>query len=213
MDKVGQVCYHWSMKLSAYAKKLGVSYRTAHRLWKAGKLDAYQLPTGTVIVQEHTHPLQKVAVYARVSSAEMKGNLDTQAERLVQYCEAKGYQISQVVKEIASGVNDHRPRFIALLADTSITVIVVEHKDRATRFGFQYLETLLEKQDRRIEVVNQAENGKEDLLTDLVSIIYSFSARLYGQRRAKRKTEKAIEALTKDESESGLDATGGTTSD
>jgi putative resolvase len=213
MDKVGQVCYHWSMKLSAYAKKLGVSYRTAHRLWKAGKLDAYQLPTGTVIVQEHTHPLQKVAVYARVSSAEMKGNLDTQAERLVQYCEAKGYQISQVVKEIASGVNDHRPRFIALLADTSITVIVVEHKDRATRFGFQYLETLLEKQDRRIEVVIQAENGKEDLLTDLVSIIYSFSARLYGQRRAKRKTEKAIEALTKDESESGLDATGGTTSD
>jgi predicted site-specific integrase-resolvase len=201
------------MKLSTYAKQLGISYRTAHRLWKAGQLDAYQLPTGTVIVQEHTHPLQRVAVYARVSSAQMQGNLDTQAERLVQYCEAKGYQISEVVKEIASGVNDHRPRFLALLSDASITVIVVEHQDRATRFGFPYLETLLQKQDRRIEVVNQAENGKEDLLTDLVSIIYGFSARLYGPRRAKRKTERAIEALTKDESESGLDATGGTTSD
>lgn len=201
------------MKLSAYAKKLGISYRTAHRLWKAGKLDAYQLPTGTVIVQEHTHPLQKLAVYARVSSAEMQGTLDTQAERLVQYCEAKGYQISQVVKEIASGVNDHRPKFLALLADTSITMIVVEHKDRATRFGFDYIETLLDKQGRRIEVVNLAENGQEDLMSDLVSIISSVSARLYGQRRAKRKTEKVMEELTKDESEGNLDATGGTTSD
>src|SRR5271165_2073595 len=170
------------MKLSEYAKKLGVSYRTAHRLWKAGKLDAYQLPTGTVIVHDHPRPVQKVAVYARVSSAEMKGNLDTQAERLVQYCEAKGYQISQIAKEIASGVNDQRPKFSALLADVSITTIVVEQKDRATRFGFHYIETLLEKQGRRIEVVNLAENGQEDLMSDLVSIIYSFSARLYGQR-------------------------------
>src|SRR5215469_12428135 len=110
------------MKLSAYAKKLGISYRTAHRLWKAGKLDAYQLPTGTVIVQEQRNPLHKVAVYARVSSAEMKGNLDSQAERLVHYCEARGYQISQVVKEIASVVDDHRPKFLALLADTTITM-------------------------------------------------------------------------------------------
>ncbi len=201
------------MKLSAYAKKLGISYRTAHRLWKAGQLDAYQLPTGTVIVQEHTNPLPKVAVYARVSSAEMKGTLDTQAERLVQYCEAKGYQIGLVVKEIASGVNDHRPKFLALLADTSITMIVVEHEDRATRFGFPYIETLLEKQGRRIEVVNLAENGQEDLMSDLVSIIYSFSARLYGPQRAKRTTEKVLEELSKDEREGGRDATGGTTSD
>jgi putative resolvase len=201
------------MKLSVYAKQLGISYRTAHRLWKAGKLDAYQLPTGTVIVQEHTHPLQKVAVYARVSSAEMQGQLDTQAERLVQYCEAKGYQISQVVKEIASGVNDHRPKFLALLADTSITMIVVEQKDRATRFGFPYIETLLEKQGRRIEVVNLAENGQEEVMSDLASIIYSFSAQLYGQRRAKRKTEKVMEELINDEREGSLDATSGTTSD
>jgi putative resolvase len=204
------------MKLSAYAKTLGISYRTAHRLWKAGKLDAYQLPTGTVIVQEQSNPLQKVAIYARVSSAEMQEHLETQAERLVQYCEAKGYQISQVVKEIASGVNDHRPKFSALLADTSITVIVVEQKDRATRFGFDYLETVLEKQGRRIDVVNLAENSQvdqDDLLSDLDSIISSFTARLYGPRQAKRKTEKAMKALTKDEGEGNLDATGGTTSD
>ena len=76
-----------------------------------------------------------------------------------------------------------------------MTIIVVEHKDRATRFGFRYLETLLELQGRRIEVVNLADNGQEDLLQDLVAIIYSFCVRLYGQRRAKRKTEKITQAL------------------
>jgi putative transposase len=70
---------------------------------------------------------------------------------------------------------------------------VVEHKDRLTRFGFRYIETLLEVQGRSIEVVNAAENDKEDLLHDLASIIYAFCARLYGQRRAKRKTERLVE--------------------
>jgi putative resolvase len=71
----------------------------------------------------------------------------------------------------------------------------------------------LEKQGRRTEVVNLAENGQEDLMSDLASIIYSVSARLYGHRLAKRNTEKVMEELTNDESEGSLDATGGTTSD
>lgn len=73
-------------------------------------------------------------------------------------------------------------------------MIVIEHKDRGTRFGFRYIEkTLLQGQGRAIEVVNQAENGMEDILADLTSIIYSFCARLYGQRRAKRKTEQIVQ--------------------
>ena len=103
-----------------------------------------------------------------------------------------------VVKEVGSGVNDSRPKFLELLADSTITHIVVEHKDRATRFGFRYIETLLEQQGRVIEVVNQAENGREDLITDLVAIVSSFAARLYGQRRAKRKTDVIVKALTED---------------
>lgn len=73
----------------------------------------------------------------------------------------------------------------------------MEHKDRATRFGFRYLETLLQQQGRTIEVVNQAESGTEDVITDLVGIVYAFAARLYGQRRAKRKTDVIVKALTK----------------
>ena len=147
-----------------------------------------------------------MAVYARVSAAENRPNLETQAERLVGYCAAKGYQVHQVVKEIGSGVNDSRPKFLKLLTDPNVVLIVVEHKDRATRFGFRYLETLLEQQGRHIEVVNLADNGREDLLADLVAIIYSFCARLYGHRRAKRKTETIVKELTGQESPVGAEA-------
>jgi len=84
---------------------------------------------------------------------------------------------------------------LALLEDEGITTIIVEHKDRATRFGFRYLEILLKGQGRTLEVVNLADNNREDLLADLVSIVYSFAARLYRQRRAKRKTEAIVKQL------------------
>jgi putative resolvase len=144
---------------------------------------------------------ERVAIYARVSSAEHRENLERQVERLVQYCTVRGYQVTQIVKEIASGVNDSRPKLLALLKDHQTTLIVVEHKDRLTRFGFRYLETLLELQGRTIEMVNVAENDKEDLIADLVAIVYSFTARLYGQRRAKRKTERIVRELQTEEKE------------
>jgi len=195
------------MKLSDYAKAQGVRYETAWRWFRDGKIKGRQIGR-TIIVETETEEVhitsQRVAVYARVSSTENKSNLESQAERLVAYCTAKGYQIAKVVKEIGSGVNDSRPKFLALLEDQSIGLIVVEHKDRGTRFGFRYIETLLKGQGRTIEVVNHAENGTEDLLADLISIIYSFCARLYGQRRAKRKTEKIVAELEKGDD----DATG-----
>jgi len=186
------------MKLSDYARAQGVRYETAWRWFRDGKIKGRRVGKHTILIEEEQEPssqIQKVAVYARVSSAENKPNLDSQASRLVAYCSAKGYQVTKVVKEIGSGVNDSRPKFLALLEDQSIRLIVVEHKDRGTRFGFRYIETLLRGQGRTIEVVNQADNGMEDLLADLTSIIYSFCARLYGQRRAKRKTERIVEQL------------------
>jgi len=195
------------MKLSQYAKEQGISYRTALRWFRAGTIKGYQAPSGTIIVttdEKADRPGQKVAIYARVSSTEKQSHLESQAERLVAYCTAKGYQVVKVVKEIGSGVNDSRPKFLALLEDQSISLMVVEHKDRGTRFGFRYIETLLKAAGREIEVVNQAENGTEDLLADLISIISSFCARLYGQRRAKRKTAKIVAELEKGDD----DATG-----
>jgi putative resolvase len=82
------------MKLSHYAKQQGVSYRTALRWWKAGQVPGYQTATGTIIVTDPQSIVarpRKVAIYARVSSHEHRDNLERQAERLVQYCAARGY--------------------------------------------------------------------------------------------------------------------------
>lgn len=185
------------MKLSDYAKQTGISYRTAWRWYQSGKISGYQLDTGTIIITElDASPLaEKTVIYARVSSAQNKKNLATQAERLVRYCEANGYQIHDIYQEIGSGLNDNRRQLTKMLDDATITRIVVEHKDRLTRFGFNYLDLLLKQRGCNIEVVNLAHDGKEDLVEDLVAIIYSFCARLYGKRRAKRKTEAIREEL------------------
>ena len=191
------------MKLSEYAKQMGVRYETAWRWFRDGKIQGQRVGPHTIIITEgQTPPVEKpqrVAIYARVSSAENKPNLDSQAERLVAYCAAKGYQVSKVVKEIGSGVNDARPKLLALLEDHSLGLIVVEHQDRATRFGFRYLDMLLRSQGRALEVVNLTENGHEDLMADLTAILYSFTARLYGQRRARRKMETIIRTLEADD--------------
>lgn len=198
IDKWMYLCYRLGMKLSQYAKQQGISYRTALRWFRDGTIQGYQAPSGTIIVTEREqvqHISEKVAIYARVSSSEHREHLERQAERLSQYCTVRGYQVALVIKEIASGVNDSRPKLLSLLKDTSITRVVVEHRDRLTRFGFHYIDALFSVQGRVIEVVNPAENDKEELVADLASIIYSFCVRLYGQRRAKRKTEKVVQEL------------------
>jgi len=167
-------------------------------MYKRGEVPgAYQLPSGTIIVpqQATTELPDKVAIYARVSSSENKEDLERQAKRLKEYCMARGYQISRVVKEVGSGVNDNRKKLEKLVTDKSYNRLVVEHKDRLTRFGFNYLNLLFKEQGRIIEIAGEAENDKDDLMADFIAIIGSFCARLYGLRRSKRRTENLIAEL------------------
>ena len=186
-------------KISKYAKLQGVSYRTIWNWLYAGKVKYERDATNHVwIIEDEPQPKRQplVAVYARVSSSENKSNLDTQAERLISYCNAKGYKVEKVVKEIGSGLNDNRQKLEKLLTDETIGIIVVEHKDRLARFGLNYIEKLLGMQGRKIEIVNNMQGEREHLMQDFVSIITSFCARLYGQRRGKRNTEKLIKELS-----------------
>jgi len=160
-------------------------------------MDAYQLPTGTVIVRDDiiNKLPDKVVIYTRVSSSENKDNLDRQAERLEQYAIAKGYQIYKIIKEVGSGVNDNRKQLTKILSDNNYRILIVEHKDRLTRFGFNYINVLFENNGKKIEVVNESGNDRDDLMQDFISIITSYCARIYGLRRSKRKTEKIIAEL------------------
>ena len=188
------------MKLSQYARKNNITYGTALRHWTNGLLNGTQLATGTIVIFEDDKEIVKnkilqVATYARVSSSQNKDNLDKQQSRLIDYANAKGYKTLYNIKEIGSGLNDARPKLIELLSNKKIDIILVEHKDRLTRFGFKYIETLMEIQGRKIEVINNLDDDKDDLIQDFISVITSFCARIYGQRRSKRSTEKLIKEL------------------
>jgi len=193
------------IKLSQYAKNNGITYGTALRHYKQNKIPNIKvLETGTILVgvplvESKNKVNNNVAIYTRVSSNKMKDNLERQLIRLNEYAVSNGYNVVKAVKEISSGMNDKRKKLTELLLDDSYSSIIVEHKDRLTRFGFNYIETLLLKQDKRIIVANTAQNDNENLMEDLISIIYSFSARMYGKRNLKNKTQKVIAALKKEE--------------
>lgn len=186
-------------KISQYARLHGVTVRTVWNWIRRDSVKHEMDCTGhhwIIETEDDSNADTQVAVYARVSSSENRNNLERQADRLVSYCNAKGYKVAKVVKEVGSGLNDKRPRLEKLLTDTSITVIVVEHKDRLARFGLNYIQKLLGLHGRRIEIVNNVDGEREDLVQDFVSVITSFCSRLYGQRRTKRKTEQLIKELS-----------------
>jgi len=192
------------MKLSNWARKHGICYRTAWNAFKAGKIDgAFRLQTGAIIVpDEKATPKQEcVVTYARVSSSENRDNLEEQSKRLVAFCNANGWQTHFNVKEVGSGLNDRRPKLLEVFLKRNPTKLVVEHKDRLARFGAEYIKVLCGKTGCDLIVINASEDEKEDLVQDFVSVITSFCARIYGYRRSRRKTEQLIKELEDDKKE------------
>ena len=186
-----------TIRLREFAKNHGVCYQTAWRWFKKGKIpNAEFTPTGKVIVREPDEkPVPtKTVVYCRVSSSQNKDNLETQAERVSAFCNAKGWVIGDIIKEVGSGLNDTRKGLMKVLSDPTVARIVVEHKDRLTRFGFNYIQALFQGE---IVVINEAKEDRDDLMGDFVAIVTSFCARLYGLRQNRRRTEQIIEELSK----------------
>ncbi len=196
MAKHGQELYHDGMKLSQWAKLKGVSYKTAWRMWRDGRLPVHaeQLPTGTVVIHIPDEETGGVALYARVSSADQKADLDRQLVRLTEYAVAKRMPITDVVKEVASGMNGHRKGLTRLLSNSDVKVVIVEHRDRLARFGFEYIEAALAAQGRKIVVV-EAKEVDDDVVRDLHEVIVSMCARLYGKRSAKHRADRAVQAI------------------
>jgi predicted site-specific integrase-resolvase len=189
------------VKLSEAAKILGMSFRQAQRHSYTGKIPTIISETGHRFVSVAWLKQQvgieksegfRCAIYSRESNSENKAALASQTEGLRNYAKAKGWSVVYVIEEFGSGVNDQRKKLHNLLVKKDFDVLLVEHKDRLTRFGFAWFEIIC---PFRIEVVNRAEDKIVDLMDDLVAILTSFSARLYGQRRGRLKTQAAIAAL------------------
>jgi putative resolvase len=196
MDKYGRILYFVFMKLSVWAKEQGISYRTAWRWFKDGKLPilAEQTKSGTILVKDASVASNSVAIYARVSSSDQKNDLEQQVARLVLFANSKGWVVARTVMEIGSGLNGHRPKLMKLLTNSDIKIILVEHRDRLMRFGAEYVEAALAAQGRKLMVADGSEL-KDDLVQDMIEVLTSFCARLYGRRSAKNKARKALEVI------------------
>lgn len=198
------------LKLGVAARLLGVTANTIRTWANEGKIEHTVTPTGHRLFDEDVlmkylnkeqsskkqNEIQKAFIYARVSTKKQKdsGNLDRQVSRLVERSAEKGYLVSGIYKEVASGINENRKELKKLLDEVKQnpnSIILVEYKDRLARFGFNYLEKYIQDFGSAIEVIEEIEKDDEkELVEDLIAITTSFSARIYGKRGGKKAVEK-----------------------
>jgi putative resolvase len=186
------------VRLKDWAIKMGVPYKTAWIWFKRGQLPvkAVQLETGTILVEpEPEKPDPGVALYARVSSHDQRGDLDRQLARLSCWAADSNLRVVKTVKEVGSGLNGKRSQLLRILRDPKIGGIAVEHRDRLARLGAEYLEASLSASGRKLHVVEKGEM-KDDLVQDMVDVLTSFCARLYGRRSAKNRAKRALKAVS-----------------
>jgi putative resolvase len=139
---------------------------------------------------------RSVALYARVSSHDQRSDLDRQLARLSQYAAEHDLHVVESIAEVGSDLNGKRRKIMRLLRDAKINTIVVEHRDRFARFGSEYLEAALAASGRRLIVVDPAEMN-DDLVQDMIAILTSFCARLYGRRSARNRAISIERALAR----------------
>jgi len=189
------------VKLSEWARQQGVSYQTAWRWVKDGKMPVpvRQAPSGTWLVDEvSVRPSGRVVAYCRVSSADQKADLDRQAARVVSGANGLGLAVAEVVTEIGPGLNGRCRKLHRLLADPDTAVIVVEHRERLARFGVEHLEAVLSASGRRLVVLDPKETT-DDLVRDITEVLTSMCARLYGRHAAQNRAARAVAAATSED--------------
>jgi len=195
------------VNLKEWAREQGVHPVTAYRWFREGKLPVPARRAGRLIlVDPDPKPVPvggMVAAYCRVSSADQKDDLERQIGRVVAEATGRGLAVGKVVSEVGSGMNGHRRKLTELLSDPAVTVIVVEHRERLTRFGFEHLAASMSACGRRIVVLDATETSddlvRDDLVRDVTEVLTSLCARLYGRGSASRRAAKAVAVATDSE--------------
>lgn len=166
-----------------------------HRRYRKEDLDKF-LGLSEEIIE---NIIDSTVTYARVSSNDQKqkGDLDRQSQRLSEYCAKKGWRVTHIIKDVGSGLNDNRSGFIRLtdmVLNKKVNKLVVEHKDRLTRFQFNFIKKIFESYGCEVIVIDGADvSNDEELATDIMSLMASFSGKFYGRRSAERRKKKKTE--------------------
>lgn len=139
---------------------------------------------------------RKVVCYLRVSSQAQKPDLKNQRKIVEEFCVAKGLSVDEYIEEIGGGLNFKRPKFLRLIDDIvngQVEVLVLAHKDRLARFGFDLIAHLCKTHQCKLTVINVEKLSPErEMVEDLMTITHCFSARLYGLRNYKKALRQAI---------------------
>lgn len=132
--------------------------------------------------------------YARVSSQKQKtsGDLDRQSQRLSEYCVKHHLYVEHIIKDVGSGLNDKRLGFqhlIDLVVKRKVSKVIVEYKDRLTRFQFNFIRQMFLEFGCETIVINDNEDVSdgEELTRDLMALLASFSGKYYGRRSLERR--------------------------
>lgn len=188
------------MNLAEWAETQHIHPQTAYRWFRAGKLPVPAERVGGLILVgdlsgDDARLSGTTVVYARVSSADQKADLDRQVARVTAWATSNGYSVDHVVTEVGSALNGKRRKFLRLLRNPAVTTIIVEHRDRFARFGAAYVAGALDAGGRRMVVVDDGEVD-DDLVRDMTELMTSLCARLYGRRSAAHRAARAIKAVT-----------------
>lgn len=191
------------MLVREWASREGLNPQTVWKWCRTGKMPVpvEKTPTGMYLIHDPKYetPAQpapakgRTVCYARVSSADQADDLRRQADRLKAFALNMGVEHPEVVTETGSGMNERRRKLNRLLADPTVRVIIVEHRDRLARMNAGLVESALRAQGRRVIVVDDTELD-DDLVRDMTEVLTSFCARLYGRRAAKHKAQAALKA-------------------
>ena len=180
-----------------FSELIGVSVKTLQRWDREGILKANRTPTDRryYTYEQYLqfkgihieHDTRQIVIYARVSTRNQKEDLQNQVTFLRQFCNVKGIIVDQCIEEYGSGLNYNRKKWNVLLEEVmeqKIKQIVITHKDRFIRFGYDWFEQFCRKYGTTIVVVKNEElSPQEELVQDIISILHVFSCRLYGLRK------------------------------
>lgn len=184
-------------RIHEFAERLGRSTQTIRRWEREGKFTAKRLPSGQRYFDESdvrammgVQPERKLTVvYCRVSSAGQKDDLSSQVAAIELYCRSAGVPVDEWVQEIGGGMDFKRKHFLALvdrIQRGEIVKLLVAHKDRLMRFGFDLFHHIATENGCEIVVINQESlSPQQEMVEDLMAIVHTFSCRLYGMRKYK----------------------------
>lgn len=185
------------MKAKEVLSVLRISRATLSKYVKEGLLKVRTLPNGfydydreSVLAFMNGGIERKIVCYARVSTHKQKQDLENQKTLIKQWCLTKGYTLSAVYADVASGLSfSDRKEMLKLVEEIkkgSIKTVIITYKDRLSRIGFEFFKILFESYGTEIEVISEVGNEKldsEEIFEEIVTLLHSYSMKLYSNRR------------------------------